>query len=261
MRLRASSGKPYSRSAPRRRPPRRARSLCESWDYRRVARSRSCHGRLLACSACFQRQARHDDGRLPPVLLQLRASHGARLMNSEGGNAWPNIRFGFSSTRLSPDYHLSGVLYGAHNEGHRKLPYGYVLIKGKDQVAMVDVGFNNKEYGNVFASCSASRTGSRARKGPVRVTPAVVDSASSAMRISTISAMRRLPQRHLLHPGAGDLEMGLGDVAGRRFRWHDGRRRSRRYHPWGGSRSPEAARLRRWFGRECPSEHRPACRL
>ena len=35
---------------------------------------------------------------------------------------------------------------------YRKLPYGYVLIKGKDKVAMVDVGFNNKELGATFAS-------------------------------------------------------------------------------------------------------------
>jgi N-acyl homoserine lactone hydrolase len=51
-----------------------------------------------------------------------------------------------------PAYHMSGIIYGAHNEGYRKLPYGYVLIKGKDSVAMVDVGFNNKELGAVFAS-------------------------------------------------------------------------------------------------------------
>ena len=51
-----------------------------------------------------------------------------------------------------PKYHMSGIIYGAHNEGYRKLPYGYVLIKGKGRVAMVDVGFNNKELGATFAS-------------------------------------------------------------------------------------------------------------
>ena len=44
-------------------------------------------------------------------------------------------------------YHKSGVLYGAHNQGYVKLPYCYALIKGKDHVAMVDVGYNDKEYG------------------------------------------------------------------------------------------------------------------
>jgi N-acyl homoserine lactone hydrolase len=51
-----------------------------------------------------------------------------------------------------PKYHMSGIIYGAHNEGYRKLPYGYVLIKGKGRVAMVDVGFNNKELGATFGS-------------------------------------------------------------------------------------------------------------
>jgi len=51
-----------------------------------------------------------------------------------------------------PQYHMSGIIYGAHNEGYRKLPYGYVVIKGKDRVAMVDVGFNNKDLGGKFAS-------------------------------------------------------------------------------------------------------------
>lgn len=44
-------------------------------------------------------------------------------------------------------YHKSGVLYGAHNQGYLKLPYCYALIKGKGQVAMVDVGYNDKAYG------------------------------------------------------------------------------------------------------------------
>ena len=47
-------------------------------------------------------------------------------------------------------YHKSGVLYGAHNQGYVKLPYCYALIKGKNHVAMVDVGYNNKEYGKAL---------------------------------------------------------------------------------------------------------------
>lgn len=49
------------------------------------------------------------------------------------------------------DYHLSGIVYGAHNQGYRKLPYCYALIKGDDGVAMVDVGYNHKEYGKYLA--------------------------------------------------------------------------------------------------------------
>lgn len=48
------------------------------------------------------------------------------------------------------DYHKSGVLYGAHNQGHVKLPYCYVVIKGRDHVAMVDVGYNDKDYGKTL---------------------------------------------------------------------------------------------------------------
>lgn len=48
------------------------------------------------------------------------------------------------------DYHKSGVLYGAHNQGHVKLPYCYVVIKGRGHVAMVDVGYNDKDYGKVL---------------------------------------------------------------------------------------------------------------
>ncbi|MBZ9699588.1 MULTISPECIES: N-acyl homoserine lactonase family protein [unclassified Mesorhizobium] len=49
------------------------------------------------------------------------------------------------------NYHKSGVLYGAHNQGYVKLPYCYALIKGNGRVAMVDVGYNNKDYGKHLA--------------------------------------------------------------------------------------------------------------
>jgi glyoxylase-like metal-dependent hydrolase (beta-lactamase superfamily II) len=48
-------------------------------------------------------------------------------------------------------YHLSGINYGAHNQGYKKLPYCYVLIKGNGTAAMVDVGYNDKDYGGVMA--------------------------------------------------------------------------------------------------------------
>ncbi len=50
------------------------------------------------------------------------------------------------------NYPVSGVIYGAHNQGHRKLPYGYVLIKGQGQVALIDIGYNHKAYGEVLAT-------------------------------------------------------------------------------------------------------------
>lgn len=50
-----------------------------------------------------------------------------------------------------PEYHVSGVIYGAHNQGYRKLPYAYALIKGKGHVALMDVGYNHKDYGKHLA--------------------------------------------------------------------------------------------------------------
>jgi glyoxylase-like metal-dependent hydrolase (beta-lactamase superfamily II) len=46
-----------------------------------------------------------------------------------------------------PEYHKSGVIYGAHNEGYVKLPYCYAVIKGDNWTAMVDVGYNDAAYG------------------------------------------------------------------------------------------------------------------
>ena len=42
-------------------------------------------------------------------------------------------------------------IYGAHNQGHRKMPYGYIVIKGPEGVATIDVGYNHTAYGEVLA--------------------------------------------------------------------------------------------------------------
>ena len=42
-------------------------------------------------------------------------------------------------------------IYGAHNQGHRKMPYGYIVIKGHGRTMMVDVGYNHQAYGKVLA--------------------------------------------------------------------------------------------------------------
>jgi glyoxylase-like metal-dependent hydrolase (beta-lactamase superfamily II) len=46
-----------------------------------------------------------------------------------------------------PDYAVSGIVFGAHNQGVRKLPYCYVVIKGQGRTVMIDVGYNSKDYG------------------------------------------------------------------------------------------------------------------
>jgi N-acyl homoserine lactone hydrolase len=51
-----------------------------------------------------------------------------------------------------PNYPLSGLVYGAHNQGHRRLPYCYIVIKGSGHIAMVDVGYDHTEYGKTLAN-------------------------------------------------------------------------------------------------------------
>lgn len=50
-----------------------------------------------------------------------------------------------------PEYHVSGIIYGYHNQGYRKLPYAYALIRSDNHVALVDVGYNHKDYGKHLA--------------------------------------------------------------------------------------------------------------
>lgn len=49
-----------------------------------------------------------------------------------------------------PECPLSSLVYGRHNQGTVKLPYGYVLIKGNGTLAMVDCGYNHAEHGQAF---------------------------------------------------------------------------------------------------------------
>src|SRR5436189_2387466 len=42
-------------------------------------------------------------------------------------------------------------IYGAHNQGHRKMPYGYIVINGRGRTMMVDVGYNHQAFGKVLA--------------------------------------------------------------------------------------------------------------
>lgn len=51
----------------------------------------------------------------------------------------------------APEYAVSGVLYGAHNEGLVNLPYGYVVLKSSERVLMVDVGYNYSKHGKSMA--------------------------------------------------------------------------------------------------------------
>ncbi len=63
-----------------------------------------------------------------------------------------------------PEYHLSGLIYGAHNQGFRRLPYCYVVIKGEGRIALVDAGYNHKAYGEVLANTYGVRNWHAPRK-------------------------------------------------------------------------------------------------
>lgn len=49
------------------------------------------------------------------------------------------------------NYPVSGILYGAHNEGHRVLPYCYAVLSSDEHTAVVDTGFNWADHGETLA--------------------------------------------------------------------------------------------------------------
>ena len=51
----------------------------------------------------------------------------------------------------APEGPLSGLIYGAHNEGTVKVPYCYTLLKGPRHNVLVDVGYKDRGGGKVMA--------------------------------------------------------------------------------------------------------------
>ena len=51
----------------------------------------------------------------------------------------------------SPVHPVSGVFYGAHNQGTMNLPFSYVLIKTGEAVVLVDVGHDEGDFGGRIA--------------------------------------------------------------------------------------------------------------
>ena len=49
------------------------------------------------------------------------------------------------------EFPLSGLVYGAHNQGTCKLPYGYVLIRGGGRNILVDCGHDYTAYGKTLS--------------------------------------------------------------------------------------------------------------
>lgn len=49
------------------------------------------------------------------------------------------------------EYPMGAILYGAHNEGHRVLPYCYAVLQSEEHTAVVDTGFDWADYGEAMA--------------------------------------------------------------------------------------------------------------
>ncbi|MEZ2352158.1 N-acyl homoserine lactonase family protein [Caballeronia sp. RCC_10] len=49
------------------------------------------------------------------------------------------------------------LVYGRHNEGSAKVPFGYVLIKGLDTTILVDCGYDNRAHGEALGRKSGAR--------------------------------------------------------------------------------------------------------
>lgn len=52
----------------------------------------------------------------------------------------------------SPVHPVSGVFYGAHNQGTMNLPFAYILIKSSTATALVDVGHDAGDFGGEIAN-------------------------------------------------------------------------------------------------------------
>ena len=85
------------------------------------------------------------------------------------------------------------------------MPYGYVVIKGQGQTAMIDVGYNHQAYGEVLATSYGVRNWQppQAVLAECGVTPAEVsEHLHHARAFRSHGEHRAVPERDVLHPGA-----------------------------------------------------------
>src|SRR5919197_995002 len=61
--------------------------------------------------------------------------------------AGPQYSLWFLEYANAPEFPVSGMLYGAHNRGTMRVPFGYTVIKGEGAVAVFDVGFSMAKAG------------------------------------------------------------------------------------------------------------------
>ena len=54
----------------------------------------------------------------------------------------------YAAVELFP---FSVMMYGPQHQGTRKLPYAYVLLKGKGETILIDTGYDHVNYGKTLA--------------------------------------------------------------------------------------------------------------
>ena len=163
-----------------------------------------------------------------------------------------------------PNYPQSGLIYGMHNQGTRKLPYCYIVIKGQGQLAMVDVGYNHKAHGEVLANTYGVRGWHPPREvlGEIGIQPE---------DISTIF----ITHAHFDHMGniedfpnatfylqERELSKWVWSMSlERRFRWLMLGIDPGGHHARGGSGAARPAGMRGWRSRKCAARRRSARRV
>ncbi|HVI88511.1 MAG TPA: MBL fold metallo-hydrolase [Dongiaceae bacterium] len=50
-----------------------------------------------------------------------------------------------------PNVPAGDILYGKVNEPRRRMPYCYVLLRSRDHIALVDIGYNHADFGRTLA--------------------------------------------------------------------------------------------------------------
>ena len=154
------------------------------------------------------------------------------------------------------------LTHGAFNGGTVKLPWCYVLIKGRGRVALVDVGYNHKDYGAVMAESF----------GVENWHPSSTVLAECGVTPADVSHVL-ITHAHFDHMGATDdfphatfyvqereLSKWVWAMSlGRRFRWLMGATDPRRHPARSRSRTTRPSRLRGRRHGGCAAGHRSPC--
>jgi N-acyl homoserine lactone hydrolase len=142
-----------------------------------------------------------------------------------------------SQTRVSS----GDILYGSHGGPPRRMPYCYVVLRSKDHVAMVDVGYNHADYGRTLALSYGVEHWHDPRRvlGLCGLTPEDVDTVFiTHAHFDHFGNVEVFPKAHF-HIARQEIERSLWALS------QPERNRSRRSHPGGSARRRRAIDARR----------------